>query len=108
MSISRRNNFGREALTDRPPGHGHGLPTDLSSLSSAAESEALVTYARFTEEDRKANQGLVDVLGKLTEAKHVTRARLRWHGSLLSNPGLSPFLERPNCIDWKKASVLLP
>jgi aryl-alcohol dehydrogenase-like predicted oxidoreductase len=45
---------------------------------------------RFTEENRKANQDLVDVLGNLAEAKHVTRAQIALAWLLAQKPWIVP------------------
>jgi aryl-alcohol dehydrogenase-like predicted oxidoreductase len=45
---------------------------------------------RFTAENRKTNEGLVDVLGKLAEAKKVTRAQIALAWLLAQKPWIVP------------------
>jgi len=45
---------------------------------------------RFTAENRKANEGLVEVLGKLAEAKKVTRAQIALAWLLAQKPWIVP------------------
>jgi pyridoxine 4-dehydrogenase len=45
---------------------------------------------RFTAENRKANEGLVDVLGKLAAAKNVTRAQIALAWLLAQKPWIVP------------------
>jgi aryl-alcohol dehydrogenase-like predicted oxidoreductase len=45
---------------------------------------------RFTAENRKANQELVEVLGKIAEAKNVTRAQIALAWLLAQKPWIVP------------------
>jgi pyridoxine 4-dehydrogenase len=56
---------------------GKGFLTGAINESTTFDSTDFRNVVpRFTAENRKANQELVDVLGKLAEAKHVTRAQI--------------------------------
>ncbi|WP_144114288.1 aldo/keto reductase [Paraburkholderia sp. BCC1886] len=45
---------------------------------------------RFSEENRRANAGLVDVLGKIAEGKHATRAQIALAWLLAQRPWIVP------------------
>jgi pyridoxine 4-dehydrogenase len=45
---------------------------------------------RFSEENRKANQGLVDVLGSIADQKHATRAQIALAWLLAQKPWIVP------------------
>jgi len=62
---------------------------------------------RFTPENRKANQAMVDLLGKIADQKKQHRHRLLSRGCLIRNSGLFRFRELQNLIAWKKTSVRL-
>jgi hypothetical protein len=63
---------------------------------------------RFTPENRRANQALVDLLSKIAERKKGHPRRSRWPGSSLRSLGwfLSP--AQRSCTGWKKTSAPLP
>ena len=60
---------------------------------------------RFTPENRKANQAVVDLLSKVAEQRRRHRRRSRWPGFWRRSPGWSLFPARPSCTGWKKTSV---
>jgi aryl-alcohol dehydrogenase-like predicted oxidoreductase len=60
---------------------------------------------RFTIENRKANQGLVEALGRIAAAKGVTKAQIALAWLLAQKPWIAPIPARPNCIARRKMSV---
>jgi aryl-alcohol dehydrogenase-like predicted oxidoreductase len=57
---------------------------------------------RFSEENRKANQVVVDLLKSIATEMSATPAQVALAWLLAKNLGLCLFLERPNCTDYKK------
>jgi aryl-alcohol dehydrogenase-like predicted oxidoreductase len=68
---------------------GKGFLTGaIDDTTQFADDDFRKVVPRFTEENRKANAGLVEVLGQIAKGKEATRAQR-------------------SCSDWKKISVLL-
>ena len=63
---------------------------------------------RFTPENRKANQALVDLISKLPNGRRRHPRRSRSHGYSPKSPGWFPSPAQPSCIGWKKTSAPLP
>ncbi len=59
---------------------------------------------RFTPENRKANQALVDLIGRFAQQKKAHRRRSRSPGCLRRNRGSFQSQARPSCIGSKKIS----
>ena len=57
---------------------------------------------RFTAENRKANQALVDLLGKFAEQKRATSAQIALAWLLAKKRGSFLSRAQPSCIGWKK------
>jgi aryl-alcohol dehydrogenase-like predicted oxidoreductase len=88
---------------------GKGFLTGAINESTTFDSTDFRNVVpRFTAENRKANEGLVDVLGKLAAAKNVTRAQIALACCSPRSPGSSRFLERRSCIGSKRTLGRLP
>jgi aryl-alcohol dehydrogenase-like predicted oxidoreductase len=57
---------------------------------------------RFTPENRKANQVLVDLLSQVQNKSGRRRLRSRWPGCWLKSRGSFPIRARRSCIVWRK------
>jgi aryl-alcohol dehydrogenase-like predicted oxidoreductase len=62
------------------------------------------TLPRFTPEARKANQALVDLLGKIAQRKKATPAQIALAWLLAQKPWIVPIQAQPSYIAWKKTS----
>jgi aryl-alcohol dehydrogenase-like predicted oxidoreductase len=62
------------------------------------------TLPRFTPEALKANQALVDLLGRIAGRRRRRRPRLRWHGCWPRSRGLFPSRARRSFIAWTRTS----
>jgi hypothetical protein len=62
------------------------------------------TLPRFTPEALKANQALIDLLGKIGERKKATPLRSHSPGCWLRSRGLFPFRAPRSCIAWTRIS----
>jgi aryl-alcohol dehydrogenase-like predicted oxidoreductase len=70
---------------------GKGFLTGAINESTTFDSTDFRNVVpRFTAENRKANEGLVDVLGKLAAAKNVTRAQIALAWLLAQKPWIVP------------------
>jgi aryl-alcohol dehydrogenase-like predicted oxidoreductase len=70
---------------------GKGFLTGAINESTTFDSTDFRNVVpRFTAENRKANEGLVDVLGKLAAAKNVTRAQIALAWLLAQKPWIIP------------------
>ena len=70
---------------------GKGFLTGAINESTTFDSTDFRNIVRrFTAENRKANEGLVDVLGKLAAAKNVTRAQIALAWLLAQKPWIVP------------------
>ena len=70
---------------------GKGFLTGaIDAGTSFDETDFRKLVPRFSEENRKANSGLVDVLGKLADAKGATRAQIALAWLLAQNPWIVP------------------
>jgi hypothetical protein len=59
---------------------------------------------RFTPENRKTNQALVDLTGKFAQQKKATPAQIALAWLLAQKPWIVPIPRRPSCIGSKKTS----
>jgi aryl-alcohol dehydrogenase-like predicted oxidoreductase len=57
---------------------------------------------RFTEENRKANQSLVDLLGQLAARKSATPAQIALAWLLAQRPWIVPIPGRRSCTGWRR------
>jgi aryl-alcohol dehydrogenase-like predicted oxidoreductase len=70
---------------------GKGFLTGaISQEQTFGEKDFRRIVPRFSEENRKANQGLVDTLGTLAEEKGVTRAQIALAWLLAQKPWIAP------------------
>jgi len=70
---------------------GKGFLTGAISAETRFDSKDFRNIVpRFNEENRKANQGLVDVLGEIAERKQVTRAQIALAWLLAQKPWIVP------------------
>ncbi|MEX3980104.1 aldo/keto reductase [Paraburkholderia sp. EG287A] len=70
---------------------GKGFLTGaIDERTSFDQSDFRAMVPRFTEENRKANAGLVDVLGRLAEGKGATRAQIALAWLLAQKPWIVP------------------
>ncbi len=72
-----------------PLGRGF-LTGKIDEHTSFDKSDFRNLLPRFTSEARKANQALVDVLGRIAERKHATRAQLALAWLLAQKPWIVP------------------
>ncbi len=63
---------------------------------------------RFSPENRKANQAVVDLLGSIANQKKATTAQIALGGCSRRSPGSFRFLVRRSCIAWKRTLGQLP
>ena len=63
---------------------------------------------RFTPENRKTNQALVDLIGKFAQQKKATPAQIALAWLLAQKPWIVPIPGRPSCIGSKRTSEPLP
>ena len=63
---------------------------------------------RFSEENRKANQALVDVIGKFAAQEKVTPAQVALAWLLAQKPWIVPSQAPPNCIACRRIVARLP
>jgi aryl-alcohol dehydrogenase-like predicted oxidoreductase len=70
---------------------GKGFLTGKIDESTTFDgSDFRSTLPRFTPEARKANQAMVDLLGKIAEQKHATRAQIALAWLLAQKPWMAP------------------
>ncbi len=70
---------------------GKGFLTGAINETTAFDSTDFRNVVpRFTAENRKANQGLVEVLGTIADAKHATRAQIALAWLLAQKPWIVP------------------
>src|SRR5205807_5655321 len=62
------------------------------------------TLPRFTPEALKANQTLIDLLGRIAERKKATPAQIALAWLLAQKPWIVPIPARRSCIAWKRTS----
>ena len=63
---------------------------------------------RFSEENRKANRSLVDVLGQIAANKDATKAQIALAWLLAQKPWIIPILAPRSCIAWRRISAGRP
>jgi len=78
-----------------PLGKGF-LTGKISDKTTFEKSDFRNTVPRFSPENRKANQPLVDLVIQLAARKKVTPAKLHWAGCWHKNPGSCPSLAPQN------------
>ena len=70
---------------------GKGFLTGaIDATTSFDKTDFRNVVPRFSEENRKANAGLVDVLGKIADGKRATRAQIALAWLLAQNPWIVP------------------
>ena len=65
------------------------------------------TLPRFTPEALKANQALIDLLGRIASGSRRRPLRSRWHGCWPRSRGLFPSQAPRSCIAWTRTSEQL-
>ena len=89
-----------------PLGKGF-LTGKISEDTQFDKSDFRNIVPRFSPENRKANQAVVDLLAKFAQKRKRRRPRSRWPGCSRRNRGLPRYPARPSCIAWKKTSAPL-
>jgi len=70
---------------------GKGFLTGaIDNSTSFDKSDFRNSVPRFSEEDRKANQGLVDIVGQIAANKHATKAQIALAWLLAQKPWIAP------------------
>ena len=90
-----------------PLGKGF-LTGKINENTTFDSSDFRNTLPRFTPEARKANQALVDLLGKIAQRKKATPAQIALAWLLAQKPGIVPIQAQPSYIAWKKTSEQSP
>ena len=84
-----------------PLGKGF-LTGTISEDTQFAKTDFRNIVPRFTPENRKTNQALVDLIGKFAQQKKVTPAQIALAWLLAQKPWIVPIRARRRCIDWKR------
>jgi aryl-alcohol dehydrogenase-like predicted oxidoreductase len=87
-----------------PLGKGF-LTGKIDQTTTFAKDDFRNIVPRFSAENREANQGLVDQIGKLAAEKKVSRRRSRSRGSWPRNPGSFRSPARPSCTGSRRTSA---
>ena len=90
-----------------PLGKGF-LTGKINENTTFDSSDFRNTLPRFTPEARKANQALVDLLGKIAQRKKATPAQIALAWLLAQKPWIVPIQAQPSYIAWKKTSEQSP
>ena len=80
-----------------PLGKGF-LTGKIDAGTSFAKDDFRNIVPRFSPEARKANQSLVDLLGRIAAGKQGDIAPSRWRGCWRRSPGSCRFQGPPSCI----------
>jgi hypothetical protein len=86
--VALLHDLGHGRLTD-PPGKGC-LTGKIDETTTFDSSDFRNTVPRFTPENRKANQALVELLGKIAERKKATPAQVALAWLLAQKPWIVP------------------
>ena len=88
---------------------GKGFLTGaINESTSFDQTDFRNVVPRFSEENRKANRSLVDVLGQIAANKDATKAQIALAWLLAQKPWIIPILAPRSCIAWRRISAGRP